>query len=321
MGRQRRPYLPGGIFHLTARTLRREHRFTPRLRSLTVAAVADAAERSGCRILAVAVMSNHLHIVAQQGDRPLSEFMQPLLRRLAHRIQEAHNLEGPVFWRPYASRICRTPSHARNAIVYTHLNPVRAGLCDTPADYRWTSHKLYDATLSDPTPELQRLGDTLDPTIGLPLFATGPNRSVAELRDDYRAFVAWRIDADRTHDPHEDEMIEPPAPWRRSTWGAVLSPLFSPLNGTDRPSRNDRRPPPGTPDLAALARDVLDAEAPNVSLRSLYGRGGGARASRLRHAIIRRLHAVGFRNVEIARFLGLSESAVSWVICRRRNGD
>ncbi|MBF6169822.1 transposase, partial [Streptomyces gardneri] len=93
-------YLPGGIFHLTARTLRREHRFTPRLRSLAVAAIADAAERADCRILAVAVMSNHLHIVAQQGDRPLSALMQPLLRRLAHRIQEAHDLEGPVFWRP-----------------------------------------------------------------------------------------------------------------------------------------------------------------------------------------------------------------------------
>jgi REP element-mobilizing transposase RayT len=287
---------------------------------MTVAAISDVAPRTGARVLAVAVMSNHLHIVVQQGDRSLSKLMQPLLRRLAHRIQRAHGFEGPVFWRPYGSTICMTPNHARNAIVYTHLNPLRAGLCDDPAEYRWTSHKLYcEGPSADMPPELEQLAGVLDPSLSLPLFATDAHRSQAQLRLDYQALVDWRIDADQTLDDPDIETfgLEPPKPWRRSTWGVELSPLFHPP-GRFGPTTNGRRPFRQLPDMASLARATLAAEAPTVTLASLHGRGGGARASRLRHVIIRRLHAAGFRNVQIARFLGLSESAVSWVLRKRR---
>lgn len=325
MGRRRRPYLPGGVFHLTARTLRSEHRLTPRIRTAALRAIAGAAEHSGARPLAVAIMSNHLHIVAQQSDRPLSDLMQPLLRRLAHRVQDAHDLEGPVFWRPYGSQFCHNPSYVRNAIVYTHLNPVRAGLTDDPADYRWTSHRLYaDGPDGDLPPELECLPPTLDPALALPLMARGPQRSTEQLRNDYREFVRCRIQADRAdqaqgNDPTGIEPpSQPPTPWDDAAWGTALSPLFhAPAQAGARYTGDDRLRP-FTPDLATLARVTLAAEAPTVSLESIRGRGGGARASRLRHAIIRRLHAAGFRNVEIARFLGLSESAVSWVLRRRR---
>lgn len=325
MGRRRRSYLPGGVFHLTARTLRREHRFTPQLRTVTLSVIAHAAERSRARLLAVAVMSNHLHIIAQQADPPLAALMQPLLRRLALRVQDTHGLEGPVFWRPYASQLCLDPSHVRNAIVYTHLNPVRAGLCEDPADYRWTSHALYvGASANDLLPELERLAPVLDPTIALPLFAAGPDRSASQLRGDYRAFVSWRQEADESQqaDETESDGLEPPPPpparWQDASWGASLSPLFhSPVRGAAQ-VHHDGRPRAPVPDLAALARATLAAEAPGLSIDAIRGRRGGARAVRLRHAIIRRLHVAGYRNVEIARFIGLSESGVSYVLCKRQ---
>jgi REP element-mobilizing transposase RayT len=281
-----------------------------------MATIADAAEHARVSLLAVAVMSNHLHIVAQQRDRPLSALMQPVLRILALRIQTTHDFEGPVFWRPFASQLCMDPSHARNAIVYTHLNPVRAGLCDDPAEYRWTSQLIYDGTKPERWPrDVQRLRRALDPAVALPLFATAPRRSMAELREDYRAFVAWRLDVDRTRDPDDDEGPEPPAQWHRSVWGAGLSPLFHAPAGM----KGGHGPVTGGPDLAALARGTLASEAPGLTLESIRGRGGGQRACRLRHLVVHRLHRAGFRNVEIARFLGLSESAVSWIIRKRRH--
>ena len=319
MGRQRRPYLPGAIFHLTARTLRREHRFTPQLRRQAMQAIARSAERARVRPLAVAIMSNHLHVVVQQGHRPLAALMQPLLRRLAVRIQESHGLEGPVFWRPYASQACLDPSHVRNAIVYTHLNPVRAGVCDDPADYPWTSHALY-AQASGVSVSLEPLAGVLDPAIALPLFAYEPDRSTAQLRQDYQAFVAWRQQADRTMEadaPDSQEPEPPPSRWASAGWGGTLSPLFHAPARRGAARENDHgRPPPWTPDLAALARATLAAEAPGATIDGIRGRRGGGRAVELRHTVIRRLHAAGFRNVEIARFIGLSESAISYVLCR-----
>ncbi len=324
MGRRRRPYLPGGIFHLTARTLRREHRFTPRLRSATIAAIAGATERSGGHLLAVAVMSNHLHIIYQQGDRPLSALMQPLLRRLAHRIQNAHDLEGPVFWRPYGCRACLDPSHARNAIVYTHLNPLRAGVVADPSRYAWTSHALYATRTPGRLPaQLEPLRAVLDPRPALGLFSTAAERTTDERRIDYCAFVDWRIGVDRAQDDDTADdpawVPHPPSPWQDTGALWSLSPLFHtpvrthPGDVTGDPSRPIRH----LPDLATLAQTVLDAEAPGLPLERIRGRRGGTRAIRLRHMIIRRLHAAGFRNVQIAQFLGLSESGVSYVLCKR----
>lgn len=325
MGRIRRPYLPGGIFHLTARTLRRERRFTPGVRSAALGILAEVLPRSRCRLLAVAIMPNHLHIVVRQGKRPVAALMQPLLRRLALRLQKAHDLDGPMFWRPYASQPCLDPSHARNAIVYTHLNPVRAGLCGDPGRYRWTSHGLYaSAPAAALPPELERLAPVLDPSLALPLFATGPAHTLDRLRSDYRAFVEWRLSADAAGEDEQEPGSNDreaaqrlPSPWWDPTWGASLSPLF---HGPVRPGPrvHDDRPVASTPDMAAIARSTLAMEAPGVRLDSLRGRGGGREKSRLRHLIIRRLHAAGYRNIQIARFLDLSESAI-WYALRVRH--
>lgn len=244
--------------------------------------------------------------------------MQPLLRRMALRLQDAHDVEGPVFWRPYASQACMDPSHARNAIVYTHLNPVRAGLCDDPADYPWSSHTLYaDRGPGAPPPELAPLRALLDPSLALPLFATTAAGSQTQLRADYRLFARWRLETVGSQDG-ESNGAGSSASWsgsglrREDRWSTSLSPLFhSPV----RPGPHGRAVM--TPDLATLARATLAAETRTVTLDEIRGRSGGRERSRLRHCVIRRLHAAGYRNVDIAHFLDLSESAVSYVVCRR----
>lgn len=301
-----------------ARTLRRERRFTAPLRTAALDVLAGVLPRSEARLLAVAIMSNHLHLVVQQGEPPLSALMQPLLRRLARLLQQAHALDGPVFWRHYASLPCLHPEHARNAIAYTHLNPVRAGLCDDPSDYPWTSHAFFiDVQPAGIAPVLEPLARWVDPSLALPLFARGPDRSLALLRGDYRAFLAARLAGSADDDdPFENggkAASNPLSDWPRPSWSPALSPLYRGPGGI---VSSGFVPAPRAPDLGTIARGILTCEAPGVDLNSLRGRGGGRESSRLRRLLIVRLHAAGARNVAIARLLGLSESAVSWVVCR-----
>jgi REP element-mobilizing transposase RayT len=332
MGRLRRPNLPGGVFHLTARTLDRERLFTPALRTGAIEVIVRAVPASGARLLAVAIMPNHIHLVVQHGDAPLARLMQPILRRLAHALQRAHGRDGPMFWRPYACRACLHPGHVRNAIVYTHLNPVRAGLCSDPRSYAWTSHRLYASRSAAPPPlrvtAAERLGLVLDPDHALPLFATGYGRSPDQLRDDYRAFVAWRLRADRcaAGEPAPWDAgatvrsIEPPPPpllpWGDAHWHA-LSPLFHAAAGGGW-WPGGRASSPYRPDLADLARATLTRERPGLPLSLVKGRRGGATYSRIRRSMILSMHAAGHRNVDIARFLRLSDSTVSKVVCAAR---
>ncbi|MFP4624124.1 MAG: transposase [Gemmatimonadota bacterium] len=308
------------MFHLTARTLRKDRWFTPNLRSIALRHVALVAPRSGARLLAVAIMSNHLHLVIQQGEMPLSRLMQPLLRRLAGAVQHAHGLEGPVFWRHYASTPCLNPWHARNAIAYVHLNPVRAGLCTHPDDYDWTSHPLYAGATRLPA-ALRSVAPVLDPAIGLRLFAATPVSSLEDLRTGYLSFLRGRMSA-CGHELGEvdDETVRwgengSPPKWGSPIWTATLSPLFHSANSGQ--SAGGARP--GPPDMGQLARVVLAAEAPDLSLAAIRGRGGGREYSRLRSLIIHRLHAAGYRNSQIAPFIGLSESGV-WHALQRSPG-
>jgi REP element-mobilizing transposase RayT len=287
--------------------------------------IAAAMPRSGARLLAVAIMSNHLHLVIQQGEQPLYALMQPVLRRLAHLLQRSHGLEGPVFWRPYGCTPCLHPDHARNAIAYTHLNPVRAKLCADPAEYPWTSHGLY----ADQSPEDgvalrpdRHLAHALDATHALLLFGCGPERRLGQLRDDYRLYIAWKLAADRqaaARDPNacvEELTLSPPSlPAGDTHWGRTFSPFFHTpaVHGSTHVAC---RTPQFVPDLSDIARATLAAEAPGLSLDLVRGRRGGARYREIRHRMIRRMHVAGHRNVDIARFVGLSESAVSRVLAR-----
>lgn len=325
MGRHRRPYLPGAVFHLTARTLQRDRLFTPEVRSGALVDLVRVAPPSGSRILAIAVMSNHLHLIVQQGERALDALMQPLLRRLARRTQRAHGRDGPVFWRHYSAVACHDPWHARNAIVYTHLNPVRAGLVTDPSSYPWSSHDLYARSLQEGLGGgAERLTTVVDPSLALPLFRTTGDASAPRLRADYRAFVEWRQSMDllgMDANPAADDSglpERPAAAWAPGAWATALSPLFhTPVRLA--PLEDRRRSP--APDMTTLARNVLAFEAPDVPLTVIRGAGpGGRRRSQLRHSIARRLHAAGYRNHQIARFLHVSESTVSNAI-RRRPAD
>lgn len=298
------------------------------MRTATLGITARVVAGSGARLLAVAIMPTHLHLVVQQGREPVSRLMQPLLRRVALLLQRDRDVEGPIFWRPYACQTCMDPSHARNAIVYTHLNPVRAGLCRDPAAYRWTSHGLYVGPSEAPDAGLAfragHLSDVIDPSHALPLFATGPGRRLDELHDDYRRYVAWRLAVDRRRDNGDatagpDSSADAPwdPAWANLHWGHALSPLFhAPAGGAagDPPAH---RPPRSVPDLYDIARSILASRASELALGAVKGRGGSAEHARVRHAMIRAMAAAGHRNVEIATFLRLSESAVSKVLRAR----
>ena len=276
--------------------------------------------RSQVRLLAVAIMSNHLHLVVQQGRRKIEKLMQPLLLRLALRVHRTHGLQGPVFWRPYLCEPCHDPRHARNAIVYVHLNAVRAGICREPERYPWTSHGLYGPVGTAPVDGIgETLATVLDPAVALPLFAAGPDRSMRELRGDYRDFVDWRIDRDRRAEVElgpDGAPVEPlqqsPSPvstWGDRAWGPLLTPLFHAPAAGSRPIEGDLIRA-YAPDMDAIARSTLATEVPGLSVEGVRGRGGGPELTRLRNLIIRRAHAAGYRNTQIADYLGLSESAI-----------
>jgi REP element-mobilizing transposase RayT len=307
MSRQHRHNLPGVPFHLTARAQHREAVFIGLERSV-VRLIYECAPAAGVRVLAHAVMPNHLHLVAVQGGRPLGWYMQRVLRRIALVVMRARQREGHVFERRYYSAPCLDATYFRNTIAYVHLNPVRAELCAAPRGYAWTSHGTFCDVAAGEQPSAR----VLAVEGALRVFAARHGGTMADCRANYAAFLMWRLDMDRFVEagghPFSPVAPRPPmtaggdAVWAR-TFAAVAAPALA----------RRLRLPPRRPDLHRLAMQTLAEEAPELQLEWLRIGGRSRAMVRLRRLIVARALAAGHSNIRICRFLNVSSSSVSRV--------
>ena len=70
----------------------------------------------------------------------LSEFMKTLLQRFTRWFNRIHKRTGTLWEERFKSVIVESGTAARTIAAYIDLNPVRAGMVEEPADYRWSSY-------------------------------------------------------------------------------------------------------------------------------------------------------------------------------------
>jgi hypothetical protein len=121
-------------------------------------------------------MKNHLHLLVEVEETPLSRIMQSLLFRYTRYFNRRYGEVGHLFQGRYKAIVCDKDAYLLELVRYIHLNPVRAKIVKKPEDYEWTGHLSY----------LGRGGDDLiDDSFVLDQFSR--NRSLARRR--YRQFV------------------------------------------------------------------------------------------------------------------------------------
>jgi REP element-mobilizing transposase RayT len=297
MGRTKRTNLPGAPFHLIARLQDGKTQFSGS-EPQVLAALARTVRETRTRLLAYAIMSNHLHLLLVQNRHPLANFMQPLLCRLALLVRRRHGGTGHVFQGRYRAHACLDARRLRAAIVYIHLNPVRAGVCRDPLDYAWTSHGAYCCP-GQPS--------WICSDVGVQLFAEDMPGDAA-CRDAYRRYVTWRCSVDELEQQAErvagDWIDRPATPQGDAAW-------WSDFNPSDPELRRSRL------DLEAIARHEL-VRFPGLTLDDLRGGGRIPSVTNARRLVIARALGAGYANAQIARYLRVSASAVSRIACERR---
>jgi len=70
----------------------------------------------------------------------LSEFMRSLLQRYTRWFNKRQGVRGTLWEDRFHSVIVQSGLASRTMAAYIDLNPVRAGICQDPADYRWCSY-------------------------------------------------------------------------------------------------------------------------------------------------------------------------------------
>jgi len=100
-------------------------------------------DRDRYHLLAWCVMPNHVHVLMRQAEGwPLAAVVKSWKSFSARAINRALDRSGPLWAADYFDRYVRSDEQASAAIAYVENNPVKAGLCVSPADWPWSSASL-----------------------------------------------------------------------------------------------------------------------------------------------------------------------------------
>lgn len=176
MARLPRIFEPGAYYHVAARgnngeaILRDDRDCLEFLRWLS-RIVSDQK----WRVVSYCLMTNHYHLLMRPAEAGFAAGMQLLNCGHARRMNRKHGRTGHLFRNHYSWWPVESDGHLLEATRYIVLNPVRAGICTKPEQWRWSSYRAA-VDLEHPS-DFLALGDLLA------LFGTSPVRARVAFRD------------------------------------------------------------------------------------------------------------------------------------------
>jgi putative transposase len=103
--------------------------------------LAHTVERHGWLCHAYCLMTSHYHLAVETPRANLPAGMQQVNGRHASRFNERHARHGHLFGERYRSILIENERYLLSVCRYIVLNPVRAGICRHPAEWRWSSYR------------------------------------------------------------------------------------------------------------------------------------------------------------------------------------
>jgi REP element-mobilizing transposase RayT len=92
------------------------------------------------QLLSWVIMPNHVHLLLTPDVKhSLTEIMRSLKSYTAHKANKLLGRTGKFWFEDYFDRYIRDADHYASVVRYIENNPVKAGLCSTPQEWRYGS--------------------------------------------------------------------------------------------------------------------------------------------------------------------------------------
>ena len=111
----------------------------------------EISDAHSVAVHAYVLMPNHVHLLlTPEKAGSLSRFMQALGRRYVRWFNDRYHRTGTLWEGRFRSTVIEADRYLLACMRYIELNPVRAGLSTSPAEYRWSSNAHHVGRVVDP---------------------------------------------------------------------------------------------------------------------------------------------------------------------------
>ena len=146
MPRKARIDAPGAFHHIIIRGIERRKIFrddADRVNFLDRLGGIVLDTQTQC--FAWALIPNHAHVLLRTGRVPIATVMRKLLTGYAVSFNRKYRRHGQLFQNRYKSILCQEDVYLKELVRYIHLNPLRARLVSEMKGldrYRWSGHSV-----------------------------------------------------------------------------------------------------------------------------------------------------------------------------------
>jgi REP element-mobilizing transposase RayT len=133
---------PDGTYHVGTRGVeQRPIYLDDRDRRLFLQLFADVVQRNDWIVHVFCLMTNHYHLVVESVRQQLSCGLHRLNGVYAQTFNRRYKRTGHLFGERFWSGLIESDEELEATCRYVLANPVRAGLCDHPAQWRWSGSR------------------------------------------------------------------------------------------------------------------------------------------------------------------------------------
>jgi REP element-mobilizing transposase RayT len=132
--------VPGGTYHVNANALHGMSLFRDEIDRLGFyELLLDEVKKRGWKVLAYTLMTTHYHLLLSIKTE-LSSGFHRLHSMYAREFNRRHGRRGVVWQKRFHDELVTSDRHLFETIRYLARNAPRAGMCEKPEDWPWSSY-------------------------------------------------------------------------------------------------------------------------------------------------------------------------------------
>lgn len=315
MPRQARLDTPGALHHVMGRGIDKIKIFVNENdRNDFIRRIANLSSDDAFQVYAWALMGNHFHLLFRTGKQSLSDSMRKLLTGYVVNFNRKHDRTGHLFQNRYKSILCEEDPYLLELTRYIHLNPLRAGVVESLKElreYPWCGHSTITGRFERQWQDTETV---------LAYFGRRRKRAI----ERYEDFVARGIEFGKRPELVGGGLIRSLGGWSevlssRRKGGKAFSDermlgssefVKAVISDAEERARATLRLTSTMPDLTTLAKKICEGEGVDQEeLCSGLRKRDVVKARRLFCQLAVKM--MGYSGAEVARFLGVTTSAVN----------